>query len=47
MGAVLKKLPCKLDQAEELIPYLQPGNRVAISDDSSGVPSYDSDRLFI
>ena len=36
LGAVLKKLPCKLDQAEELIPHLKPGHKVAISDDSSG-----------
>ena len=37
LGAVLKKLPCKFDQAEELIPYLKPGCKVAISDDSSGM----------
>lgn len=36
MGGVLKKIPCKLDQAEELVPYLTRGCRVAISDDSSG-----------
>ena len=33
---MLKKLPCKLNQVEELLPHLKPGSRVIISDDSSG-----------
>ena len=36
LAGVLKKLPCKLNQVEELLPHLTPGSRVIISDDSSG-----------
>ena len=36
LAGVLKKLPCKLNQVEELLPFLTPDQRVVISDDSSG-----------
>ena len=36
LAGVLKKLPCRLNQIEELLPHLQPDSRVIISDDSSG-----------
>ena len=37
LAGVLKKLPCKLNQVQELLPHLTPGSRVIISDDSSGM----------
>ena len=36
LAGVLKKLPCRLNQLEELLPHLRPDSRVIISDDSSG-----------
>ena len=36
LNATLKKLPCRLDSVENLIPYLTKTSRGVISDDSSG-----------
>ena len=36
LAATTKELPCHMDQAESLLPYLHVKSRAIISDDSSG-----------